>query len=80
MCVLLGDFDPRITESLNTCHHAVLDKRIHTARIAGLEVALHREVLNAGTETGCERAGIKLSDRCRPASTGANTFPARFDV
>ena len=46
----------------------------------GLEVALHREVLNAGTETGCERAGIKLSDRCRTASSGANAFPTRFDV
>ena len=54
MSILIGDLKTRVTEGLNARDHAILNKRVHPAGVAGLERrgAAHRHIEIATTING----------------------------
>ena len=78
--VRLGDLKPGVSEGLDTRHHAVLNERVHSSRIARLEVSVNAEVFNAGAKARTKGGRIELLNHRGTAAAIADACPAGINV
>ena len=79
-CVGVTHLKSRVPERLNSRHHAVLNKWIHSTRVSGFEVTLNAEVFDARAETRRKRRRIKTINHCRATLPRANGCPTGVHV